>query len=160
MFVETFFACFRQFYFSTQTEYFAWAIAFALVKCPGDTLSRLFVKCYCVFPLFCVTGVFLRLECRRCGITEPRSNRNWMGEGVKRRSLPSVTGQGHKAGLRRIPKRNRWRLKRSPYARNLCQPWFCSLRNLTKFHGEVFSGMFNSCTIHSGQINFNRPKDA
>ena len=30
MFVETFFACFRQFYFLTQTEYFAWAIAFAL----------------------------------------------------------------------------------------------------------------------------------
>ena len=28
--VETFFACFRQFYFLTQTEYFAWAIAFAL----------------------------------------------------------------------------------------------------------------------------------
>ena len=30
VFVETFFACFRQFYFLTQTEYFAWAIAFAL----------------------------------------------------------------------------------------------------------------------------------
>ena len=30
MFVETFFACFRQFYFSTQAEYFAWAIVFAL----------------------------------------------------------------------------------------------------------------------------------
>ena len=30
MFVETFFACFRQFYFLTQTEYFAWAIAFAM----------------------------------------------------------------------------------------------------------------------------------
>ena len=30
MFVETFFACFRQFYFLTQTEYFARAIAFAL----------------------------------------------------------------------------------------------------------------------------------
>ena len=28
--METFFACFRQFYFLTQTEYFAWAIAFAL----------------------------------------------------------------------------------------------------------------------------------
>ena len=36
MFVETFFACFRQFHFLTQTEYFAWAIAFALwpfLKC-------------------------------------------------------------------------------------------------------------------------------
>ena len=30
MFVGMFFACFRQFYFLTQTEYFAWAIAFAL----------------------------------------------------------------------------------------------------------------------------------
>ena len=30
MFVETFLACFRHFYFLTQTEYFAWAIAFAL----------------------------------------------------------------------------------------------------------------------------------
>ena len=30
MFVERFFACFRQFYFLTQSEYFAWAIAFAL----------------------------------------------------------------------------------------------------------------------------------
>ena len=30
VFVETFFACFRQFYFLTQTEYFAWAIDFAL----------------------------------------------------------------------------------------------------------------------------------
>ena len=30
MFVETFFAGFRQFYFTTQTEYFGWAIAFAL----------------------------------------------------------------------------------------------------------------------------------
>ena len=30
MFVETFFACFRQFYFLTETEYFAWAIAFVL----------------------------------------------------------------------------------------------------------------------------------
>ena len=30
VFVETFFACFRQFYFLTQTEYFAWAIAFGL----------------------------------------------------------------------------------------------------------------------------------
>ena len=30
VFVETFFACFRRFYFFTQTEYFAWAIAFAL----------------------------------------------------------------------------------------------------------------------------------
>ena len=29
VFLETFFACFRQFYFLTQTEYFAWAIAFA-----------------------------------------------------------------------------------------------------------------------------------
>ena len=30
VFLETFFPCFRQFYFSTQTEYFVWAIAFAL----------------------------------------------------------------------------------------------------------------------------------
>ena len=30
MFVETFFTCFKQFYFLTQTEEFAWAIAFAL----------------------------------------------------------------------------------------------------------------------------------
>ena len=30
MFVETFFALFREVYFLTQTEYFAWAIAFAL----------------------------------------------------------------------------------------------------------------------------------
>ena len=30
VFLETFLACFRQFYFLTQTEYFAWAIAFAL----------------------------------------------------------------------------------------------------------------------------------
>ena len=30
VFVETFFACFRQFYSFTQTGYFAWAIAFAL----------------------------------------------------------------------------------------------------------------------------------
>ena len=28
--IETFFACFRQFYFLTQTENFAWAIGFAL----------------------------------------------------------------------------------------------------------------------------------
>ena len=27
MFLETFLACFRQFYFLTQAEYFAWAIA-------------------------------------------------------------------------------------------------------------------------------------
>ena len=38
MFVETFFACFSQFYFLTQTEYFAWAIAFAL--CPFSTCSH------------------------------------------------------------------------------------------------------------------------
>ena len=30
VFVETFLACFRQVYFLTQSEYFAWAIAFAL----------------------------------------------------------------------------------------------------------------------------------
>ena len=30
VFVEMFFACFWQFYFLTQTEHFAWAIAFAL----------------------------------------------------------------------------------------------------------------------------------
>ena len=30
VFVERFFACLRQLYFLTQTEYFAWAIAFAL----------------------------------------------------------------------------------------------------------------------------------
>ena len=30
VFVETFLTCFRQFYFLTQTENFAWAIAFAL----------------------------------------------------------------------------------------------------------------------------------
>ena len=30
MFAETFLACFRQFYFLTQTEYFAWALAFSL----------------------------------------------------------------------------------------------------------------------------------
>ena len=30
VFVEMFLACFRQFYFLTQTKYFAWAIAFAL----------------------------------------------------------------------------------------------------------------------------------
>ena len=31
VFVEMFFACFRQFYFLTQTEYFAWAIAFVAI---------------------------------------------------------------------------------------------------------------------------------
>ena len=30
MFVETFLACFREFYFLTESEHFAWAIAFAL----------------------------------------------------------------------------------------------------------------------------------
>ena len=30
MFVERFFACFVELYFLTQTEFFAWAIAFAL----------------------------------------------------------------------------------------------------------------------------------
>ena len=30
VFVETFLACLKQFYFLTQSEYFAWAIAFAL----------------------------------------------------------------------------------------------------------------------------------
>ena len=35
MFVETFFACFGQFYFLTQTEYFAWAIAFCIVAIFG-----------------------------------------------------------------------------------------------------------------------------
>ena len=30
VFAETFFTRFREFYFLTQTEYFAWAIAFAL----------------------------------------------------------------------------------------------------------------------------------
>ena len=30
VFLGTFFACFRQFYFLTQSEYFAWPIAFAL----------------------------------------------------------------------------------------------------------------------------------
>ena len=30
MFVKRFFACFKQFYFLNQTEYFAWAIALAL----------------------------------------------------------------------------------------------------------------------------------
>ena len=30
VFVETFFACLKQFHFLTQSEYFAWAIAFAL----------------------------------------------------------------------------------------------------------------------------------
>ena len=48
----------------------------------------------------------------------------------------------------------------STYARNLRQQWFCSLRNLTKFHGDMFSGMFNSCTIHSVLINLNRAQDA
>ena len=33
MFVETFFACFRKFYFLTQSEYFAWAIAHAKLHC-------------------------------------------------------------------------------------------------------------------------------
>ena len=30
VFVETFFVCLKQFYFLTQSEYFAWAIAFAM----------------------------------------------------------------------------------------------------------------------------------
>ena len=30
VFLERFLACFKKFYFLTQTEYFAWAIAFAL----------------------------------------------------------------------------------------------------------------------------------
>ena len=30
MFLKTFFACLKQFYFLTESEYFAWAIAFAL----------------------------------------------------------------------------------------------------------------------------------
>ena len=30
VFVETFFACFKQFYFLNHTQYFAWAIAFAI----------------------------------------------------------------------------------------------------------------------------------
>ena len=30
----------------------------------------------------------------------------------------------------------------------------------TMIHGEMLRGMFNSCTIHSVQINLNRPQDA
>ena len=53
VFVETFFACFRQFYFLTQTEYFAWAIAFAL----------------CHFWPFSQCSHFLNISC----FLEPRS---------------------------------------------------------------------------------------
>ena len=41
----------------------------------------------------------------------------------------------------------------STCARNLRQQGFCSLRNLTRFHGEMFSDMFYVCTMHSLQIN-------
>ena len=30
----------------------------------------------------------------------------------------------------------------------------------TMIHGEMFSGRFNSCTLHSMQINLNQPQDA
>ena len=44
MFVETFFACFWQFYFLTQSDYFAWAIAFALWPCASIFKMVLFFE--------------------------------------------------------------------------------------------------------------------
>ena len=53
VFVETFFACFRQFYFFTSTEYFSWVIAFALwpflafSKCSHfSSISCFFEPCF------------------------------------------------------------------------------------------------------------------
>ena len=55
MFVETFFACFRQFYFLTESEYFAWAIAFALWPTLAifkmisfSNISRFFGAVFCI----------------------------------------------------------------------------------------------------------------
>ena len=49
MFVETFFACFRQFYFLTQTEYFDWAINLCIVAIFGHFQNALVFRILVVF---------------------------------------------------------------------------------------------------------------
>ena len=49
MFVETFLACFRQFYFMTPTEYFAWAIALCIVATLGYFQNALIFRILAVF---------------------------------------------------------------------------------------------------------------
>ena len=68
IFVETFSACFRQFYFVTQTKYFAWAIAFALwpfvaiIKMLSFFEYSLFLKAvFCIQQLKCVCGNVFRM---------------------------------------------------------------------------------------------------
>ena len=70
MFVETFFACFRQFYFLTQTEYFAWAIAFAICHFWPFSKCSHFANISCFLELFFAqnnSNVFIEtvLECFR-----------------------------------------------------------------------------------------------
>ena len=50
-FLETFLACFSQFYFLTQTEYFAWDIAFALWP---------LLAIFKMLPIFPLLAVFFR----------------------------------------------------------------------------------------------------
>ena len=52
MFAETFFACLRQFYFLTQTKYFAWAIAFASWPFLAIFKMLSFSKVSCFFKRF------------------------------------------------------------------------------------------------------------
>ena len=55
-----FFACFRQFYFLTQTEHFAWAIAFALWPLLAIFKMLSFFNYYLFFEgVFCIE----ELEC-------------------------------------------------------------------------------------------------
>ena len=60
MFVETFLACFRQFYFLNQTEYFAWAIAFALWPFLAifEMLVETFLTCFGQFYFLTQTEYF------------------------------------------------------------------------------------------------------
>ena len=50
MFAETFFTRFREFYFLTQTEYFAWAIAFA--KWPFLAILKMLSNISCFLERF------------------------------------------------------------------------------------------------------------
>ena len=66
VFVETFLACFRQFYFLTQSKYFAWAIAFAMWPFLANfkmlsffEYELFFGAVFCVEQLQCVVETFL-----------------------------------------------------------------------------------------------------
>ena len=66
--METFFACFTEFYFLTETDFFAWAIAFALWPFVAILKMLSFFECslffkavFCIQQLECVYGNVSRM---------------------------------------------------------------------------------------------------